>query len=75
MPSSLETSSIYRPDQAYKKENGLQTNIQLHFLEQQGIHPEATGALTTTLIGLSLVAKEVSYLVQMAGLEDMQGLS
>lgn len=75
MSGNHETQSIFTPDQAYKKENGLPTNIQVHFLEQQSIHPEATGALTTTLIGLSLVAKEVSYLVNTAGLKDIHGFT
>lgn len=49
------------------------TNIQVHLRKEQSLHPEATGALTSILTDLSLVAKSVSYLVNTAGIKDAYG--
>lgn len=54
--------------------NGLPINIKEHFVREQDLHPEATGALTSILADLSRVAKSISYLVNTAGLtEDAYG--
>jgi len=51
----------------------LPPNIQEHLRQEQNLHPEATGALTSILIDLSRVAKSISYLVNTAGLTDAYG--
>jgi len=56
-------------------ENFLPVNIQEHLRKEQGMHPEASGALTSILADLSRVAKSVSYLVNTAGLCDSYGLT
>jgi len=47
-------------------ENFLPVNILEHIRNEQRIHLEATGALTSILTDLSRVAKSVSYLVNTA---------
>lgn len=54
-------------------EGSLPVNIQEHLRKEQGLHPEATGALTSILADLSRVAKSVSYLVNTAGITDAYG--
>lgn len=55
-------------------ENGLPIYIQEHLRKEQGLHhPEATGAMTSILTDMALVAKSVSYLVNTAGLTDAYG--
>jgi len=56
-------------------ENFLPVNILEHIRNEQRIHLEATGALTSILTDLSRVAKSVSYLVNTAGLCDSYGLT
>lgn len=55
------------------QKNHLPINIQEHIRQEQNLHPEATGALTSILTDLSRVAKSVSYLVNTAGLVDAYG--
>lgn len=51
----------------------LPLNIQEHLRQEQSLHPEATGALTSILADLSRVAKSISYLVNTAGITDAYG--
>lgn len=51
----------------------LPINIQEHLRQEQNLHTEATGALTSILADLSRVAKSISYLVNTAGLTDAYG--
>ena len=51
----------------------LPINIQEHIRQEQNLHPEATGALTSILTDLSRVAKSVSYLVNTAGIIEAYG--
>jgi fructose-1,6-bisphosphatase I len=64
------TQENYR---AIHEGNHLPTNIQVHLRREESLHPEATGALTSILSDLSLVAKSVSYLVNRAGIGDIYG--
>lgn len=53
----------------------LPLNIQAHLRAEQSSHPEATGALTSILNDLAVVAKLISHLVNTAGLQDMYGVT
>ncbi|MFA6007521.1 MAG: class 1 fructose-bisphosphatase [Candidatus Shapirobacteria bacterium] len=53
--------------------NHLPVNISEHLRNQQELHPEATGALTSILADMTRVAKRISYLVNTAGLTDAFG--
>lgn len=58
---------------SYDDRHLLPTNIQEHLRQEQNLHPDATGALTSILVDLSRVAKSISYLVNTAGLTDAYG--
>ncbi|MFH1720223.1 MAG: class 1 fructose-bisphosphatase, partial [Patescibacteria group bacterium] len=64
-------------DSGYSIEDGnhLPINIRVHLRQEQNLHPEATGALTSILTDLSVVAKTVSYLINTAGISDAYGLT
>ncbi|HQO51681.1 MAG TPA: class 1 fructose-bisphosphatase [Candidatus Woesebacteria bacterium] len=53
--------------------HSLPINITDHLRREQLRHPEATGALTSILADLSRVAKEISYLVNTAGISGAYG--
>lgn len=49
--------------------------IERHILEEEALHPEATGALTNLLYDIALVAKIISREMRRAGLVDILGLT
>lgn len=49
--------------------------IQRHIVEQERLHPKATGDFTGLLWDLTLAAKTISREVNMAGLVDVLGLT
>jgi fructose-1,6-bisphosphatase I len=49
--------------------------IERHILEQQKVHPEATGVLTSILYDIALVGKLIARETTRAGLEDILGLT
>jgi fructose-1,6-bisphosphatase I len=49
--------------------------IERHILEQQKLHPEATGALTSVLYDIALAGKVISRETTRAALEDILGLT
>ncbi len=54
-------------------EHALPINIQDHLRQEQRLHPEATGALTSILTDFARVAKSISRLVTTAGIQDAYG--
>ncbi len=51
------------------------TTIEVHILEQQRAHPEATGALTSLLYDIALSAKIIAHAMTRAGLIDVLGMA
>jgi fructose-1,6-bisphosphatase I len=49
--------------------------IERHFLEQQKLHPEATGTLTNILYDIALAGKLIARETNRAGLTDILGLT
>jgi fructose-1,6-bisphosphatase I len=49
--------------------------IERHFLEQQKLHPEATGVLTSILYDIALAGKLIARETNRAGLTDILGLT
>lgn len=49
------------------------TTIETHILEQQQLHPEATGVLTSLLYDIALAAKIIAHAMTRAGLIDILG--
>ncbi|MFA6814355.1 MAG: class 1 fructose-bisphosphatase [Candidatus Pacebacteria bacterium] len=63
-----------RSELSHNGENhALPINISDHLRREQLRHPEATGALSSILADLSRVAKEISYLVNTAGINGAYG--
>ncbi|MBK6909557.1 MAG: class 1 fructose-bisphosphatase [bacterium] len=50
-------------------------SIERHFIEQQQLHPEATGELTRLMHQLAFAAKQITKEVRSAGLSDILGVA